>query len=125
MSAKKRVEVTFEGVEYSQIQTVRLALGIPSDREFLRYCVQQVVDAKSEAVGSARLFSSSMRDAIKGLENQQRLNTSLLLLAALHPDTMTKVLGKQVNDLKFSNPDDIVRMVQALVSNVERSIPQT
>lgn len=124
-AAKRRVEASFSGVEYANMTTVRLLLGIPSDRDFLRYCVQQVVDQQQETITSQKYFSSSFRDAIGRLEGQNRLLTALLVVALLQPQKMQEVLGKPVEQLPFMSPVEVLPVMQALLAKLERSVPQT
>jgi hypothetical protein len=107
------------------MRTVRLLLGIPSDRDFLRYCVEQVVDQQQETITSQKYFSSSFRDAVGRLEGQNRLLTSLLVIALLQPQKVQEVLGKQVEQLPFMSAVEVLSAMQALLATLERSVAQT
>ena len=124
-SKGKRLEAAVTDVQYAQMQVLRIHLGIPSDADFVRAAIQAFVDTQSDSITSARYFTSSFRDAVRRLEDQQRLLSSVLLVAFLRPEALPGVLGKQVEELPFMDAKAALRALQALMVQIEHSVEQT
>ena len=111
--------------QYAQMQVVRIHLGLPSDADVIRAAIQSFVDTQADSITSARYFTSSFRDAVRRLEEQQRLFMAVQLVAVLQPKMLPSLVGARVEDFPFMDAPRLLRVLQGLVLQLEHSVEQT